>query len=260
MKRTFLFKAKNAATAIAMLLTGFMLAPSNASAITISYETAWSNSSGSDTTGPPSGSNWLKTLYLPKFDVAGKTLNSVTIDVIGTQDGYFTFKNNNAGTIGTAGNPINTLQNNTILNATLPDGNAISDFIQGVNWGKLGKNKITNLASGATFSSFAASYAGSPSKSANTNEHYSVSDVYSVLTTDYSFYTGTGNFATVLTAADNTTYSGPGNTDTIQFNNVGYWLQVTYDYDNTPVPEPSTFLLIGAGLLSIVGLRRRQKK
>jgi len=76
----------------------------------------------------------------------------------------------------------------------------------------------------------------------------------------FSDYVGTGTFAVNYSSLQYQHWSGAsGNsTSSSPISSRGY-VTITYTYDYTPVPEPTTFALIGAGGLAIV-LRRRFRK
>ena len=72
-------------------------------------------------------------------------------------------------------------------------------------------------------------------------------------------YIGAGNVTFNAWATDESMYLGnSANMILIIENYAAGELEVTYNY--TAVPEPSTFVLLGAGLLGAVAMRRRAKK
>lgn len=110
-------------------------------------------------------------------------------------------------------------------------------------WDNNGWHDLNATINYGGWNSFAMAFTGS-------SIDYSVNGV-SVYTDSTSFVPSTG-FSAVIMQAYN--FNDPAITDA---NPVGY----TANWSNTqPVPEPSTFILFGAGLAGVAFMRRRNKK
>jgi pectate lyase len=86
-------------------------------------------------------------------------------------------------------------------------------------------------------------------------------DSGSVATTNLSSYNTTGYFDFgYLTDTNQTISNGGGNLAVTQGTKTSATYSVTYDYTVSPVPEPATTAMVGAGLLALAALAKRSRR
>jgi hypothetical protein len=183
-----------------------------------------------------------------QFNVAGATLTSITITISGTDTGSITLTNNNT-TADT--NTSGTISSNYTLAAPLA-GFAFASPLFNIS---IGVGPATIAPNGGVLSNLALTGTGTDGPVTNSNS------------ATFGTYTGTGNFNIPITTLTSfllgvTPQSNTALTLVSSMNTVRANANVTFNY--TPgggmVPEPSTALFMGAGLvLCLVGARRQRK-
>ncbi|MHB1316828.1 MAG: PEP-CTERM sorting domain-containing protein [Minisyncoccota bacterium] len=95
--------------------------------------------------------------------------------------------------------------------------------------------------------------------SANANVNYLAYALLSAPNTDYILFSGPANPGSTISFTPPSDFILKFNNGTSTYRTDGN-IQAAAAFQQTPVPEPMTFLLIGGGLVGIAALRRRQQK
>lgn len=229
-------------------------------------ETVWYPGTGSGTLGAPSGTptNGMTTtpwgpptngVSIPKFDMAGETLDSITFSIYGQIDA--TVQAKNTATIGdsaaTFGSALNGWSYDVTLSLLTPGGSSFGDAIVTASPAAVTLHGTTLTAAGAE-----ATY---HTLGSVTNSTASSGDNTINLSSLLSDFEGTGDvFLPLLSGSqqagdcndcDNVTYS--------LTTNAAAEVVVTYNYSATPMPEPTSLAAIGSALVMLGVARRRRK-
>jgi hypothetical protein len=195
--------------------------------------------SGPFTTTTPIAStltDWNGTLSFQQFNPSLGTLTSVELDLSSTLTTTLTVTNNSP-TSSSYGNAKTDMY--VSVKGPLNDAPQLEVLSQGFTYGTL----LNQLGAGDSVVS------GLLTKSGTSSNIYTLSSVLSA-------FTGTGSISLPASTATYTDIAVTGgNTFSSQVTNANLTGTVTYTY--TPVPLPSALLLLGPGLLSLVGIKRR---
>jgi hypothetical protein len=183
-----------------------------------------------------------------KFNSSLGTLRSVDVSYAGSGTGQITFSvSNNGGTTAqvraNADLDVNLGSTDAELSALLS-----SQFLQTATAGSKTTSKSIGVGQTVGFGPY-------------TWSSVSLSQSYTSAA-DLALFTGTGSLG--LFADTSTTLriggTGAANTTTIVTSQYGLNATVTYHYDVSEVPEPSTLALAGLGVTGVVIARRRRRR
>lgn len=216
----------------------FLFGTRTAEAISITYTTGY----GSDPYGPLVQPDWNIILQLPKFDSALGTLTGVTITNSGEILGSIGVENKNVTSTRSI-----TAELTALLEATLPGGYLVTS--NPTNTQDITLPKFDGVVD----------YAGT---SGTTLSNLTAFDtvITFVNAADLALFTGGGLLDVPVAATDASYATGGGNTASNFSNAAGLILSIQYDYNAAPVPEPSSFILLGAGLVGVAVLRRKKRQ
>lgn len=188
--------------------------------------------------------DFTNNMTLPKFNVSGGTLQSITFTLAGTLTAAQQAENRSAGaaTIVLSSTGTMTLYrpNGTSLVVTVPGStNSFSATASDGNLDFAGTSGIT-IASTTGNLSNTATYSGA---------------------SDLSLFTGAGSILLPVSAVGTSTASGAANIVSVFSMVGGATASVTYTYSVAAVPEASTYGAIGAvSMVGFLGYRRARRK
>jgi hypothetical protein len=219
---------------------GVLLAGANAFALTDGpYTVAFPIGGGTQAL------DFSSSMSLPKFNVAGGTLTSITLTLNGNLTASQKFENTSGG-----GNATINLSSQGTMTLKRPDTSTLVITVPTVNNSRTVTAFDNNIdfigTSGFTFPDTSATLA-------NTQSYSGASDL--------ALFTGSGNITLPVTAVGSSSGNGSANLIT-QFSLVGSAsATVTYTYSVAAVPEASTYGAIGAvSLVGFLGYRRSRNK
>jgi len=188
---------------------------------------------------PLQSTYWSQVFTLPKFDPTLGTLNSVTFELTGRVEGSVSFESLDVepATVSMTLGAIVTLfhSDNTVIATTSPSVTT-TDYVGAYDG-------VIDLdgASGRTHSGLWSSTVQS----------------YCIASCDLSQYVGPGTFDVTVAATGNSGGHGAGNLLMLFRASASAAAQVRYDY--TAIPEPSSFMAMSLGAVSLFGLARRRR-
>jgi hypothetical protein len=175
-------------------------------------------------------------ISLPLFNSAQGTLNSVTLDL----SSAFTYVTRFENTSPVSGSSISKkLDQRLMIGSLLDTGLVPYSLVRSVG----AADGVTDFAGASGFSQY------------DTNGVTAVHLIFSGA--DMAPYIGTGSLLLDVFSYAHVT-GGYVGSNSIVMNGQSFTTSATVSYDVTPTPVPAAVWLLGSGLLSIAGLRRKQ--
>lgn len=191
---------------------------------------------------PAQATNWAGFLVVDKFDPSLGTLNSVKVKLEGSVSGTASYEN-----LGGSPEAIN-LNLQASITLTKPDNTPLVQVVP-----------LVNQADNASAFDGTIDFGGTSGNSfANLNANAMDMDTL-VSPADLALFTGPGTISLPISATGTSFASGGGNLIAQFLTEAGASMMVTYDYTPFPVPEPSTFVLLGMAAIFGLVIRNRRK-